>query len=278
MKKRILTVLLCACLLLIGIPRAEAAVKTLGDANCDGSVTVTDASLILRYTVKLAKISSQGLENADVNWDGSVNAADASAILRYAVKLANLPKSIDSTLLGYVQIGTKSKTSDWTSYAKAITQAIQALPTTDPYRAVLYKAAEYMGTAYASGTFDCSIFVRKAFHESGNSAKYPGGSTDSVIKTFLSKYPQRIHSVTAQSGTSAWKPDTTQWKPGYVLAYINPSTGKGSHISIYIGNINGKDFVMEAASNAGGAYIRELWWSTTDTGTYKLTYYMTPLD
>ena len=283
MKKRILVLLICACML-CAIPQAEAASAVLGDANCDGSVTVNDASLILRYIVKLAKLSSQGLTNADVNWDGSVNAADAAAILRYVVKLANLPTSIDQTLYQQVYDHTKYKDKngreyDWTAYAKAITQHIQSLPTSDPYRKVLYQGASILGATYGTGTgqVDCSIFVRRAYHESGYSSVYPGGSTTTVINTFKSKYPQRIHSVTAKSGVSPWAPDTSQWKPGYVLAYLN-SEGKGSHVSIYIGNINGKEFVMEAASSVNGAYIRELWWSTEATGTYQLTYYITPLD
>ncbi len=266
MKKRILTILFCALLLLLGMPHAEASSKVVGDANCDGSVTVLDASLILRYTVGLAKLSSQGLTNADANWDDKVNAADAAVILRYAVKLASLPKSVDEALDGKILIGTTGNTSDWSSYANAITQFIKALPTTNPYRAVLYKGADYLGEEYNKGTFDCSIFVRKAFHESGNSANYPSGSTQTVISTFKSKYPQKIHEMNGMS-------DASLLKPGYVLGYVD-SDGKGNHVSLYVGYINGKHFVMEASFSAGGAYIRELW----DWGDYHLKYYMTPLD
>ena len=59
----------------------------IGDANGDGAVDVTDASLILRYTVKLSWIENERLLAADVQTDGTVNAADAAAILRHLVGL-----------------------------------------------------------------------------------------------------------------------------------------------------------------------------------------------
>ena len=59
----------------------------IGDANGDGVVDVTDASLILRFTVKLSPIENERLLAADVQTDGTVNAADAAAILRHLVGL-----------------------------------------------------------------------------------------------------------------------------------------------------------------------------------------------
>ena len=59
-----------------------------GDANCDGSVDVADAVLIMRYTVSDtdAVISDQGVENGDVTGDGQTDATDAARILRYIAK------------------------------------------------------------------------------------------------------------------------------------------------------------------------------------------------
>ena len=66
---------------------ADAPEYLLGDANGDGEVDVTDASLILRFTVKLSPIENERLLAADVQTDGTVNAADAAAILRHIVGL-----------------------------------------------------------------------------------------------------------------------------------------------------------------------------------------------
>lgn len=64
----------------------------LGDANCDGSVDVSDAVLIARYTAQdaSANISNQGLTNADVDHNGSVSAEDLTMILRAIAKLITL--------------------------------------------------------------------------------------------------------------------------------------------------------------------------------------------
>ncbi len=59
----------------------------LGDANCDGSVTVSDARVTLRYAAGLEELSSLGLLAADVNYDGKVTVADARIILRVVAGL-----------------------------------------------------------------------------------------------------------------------------------------------------------------------------------------------
>ena len=65
----------------------EIAAILLGDANCDGSVTVEDASLILRSIVGLNSLSAEGARNANVDGDDDITAQDAVTILRYIVKL-----------------------------------------------------------------------------------------------------------------------------------------------------------------------------------------------
>ena len=300
MKKRILILLVCVSML-IGIPQAGAAVTVLGDANCDGEVTAADASLILRYIVRLSEISEQGLENADADKNGRVESADASAILRYLVRLAPLDletpdpsanptvrptasptatpepsatatPELDQTLLRLIKKGTVSNTSDWSEYAEDITRFIQSLPTSNPYRAILYQGATYMGMPYgtSSGHLDCSGFVRETYRACGyQSNVYPGGSSDSVIQWFLKNQKSRIHNASV-SGYIVY---TNGWKPGYVLGYVD-SEGKGNHVSIYLGCVDGIDFVMESATKAGGVCIRKVW--TTDT--WQLKYYINPLD
>ena len=56
-----------------------------GDVNLDGYVNAEDATLVLKHTVELIKLTGQGYINADVNGDGYINAKDATKILRIAV-------------------------------------------------------------------------------------------------------------------------------------------------------------------------------------------------
>ena len=58
-----------------------------GDANGSGTVTASDAALVLRYLVKLSDIPGKELLAADYSGDGTVNAEDAAMILRRVVGL-----------------------------------------------------------------------------------------------------------------------------------------------------------------------------------------------
>ena len=290
MKKRILTLLLCMCMLLC-IPRASASVTLLGDVDCDGEITVADASLLLRYLVRLADgISEQGLENADANSDGVLDAEDASLILRHLVKLIDLASltpeptataspsptptpsgELDQELLKQITLGCRigsNEWHDWTEYAEDITRFIQSMPTSDPYRQILYQGATHMGTAYA--TMDCSGFVRTVYREDcGYKKEYPSGGSDTVIQWFLTNQKDRIHNAIVDE----FGIDTTGWKPGYVLGYVD-AKGRGNHVSIYLGCVDGVHFVMESSTSRGGVCIRRVW--TNDT--WHLKYYINPLD
>lgn len=59
----------------------------LGDVNGDGSITASDAVLVLRYSLNLIGLSPEQLERADMNGDGNVNATDALVILRTAMHI-----------------------------------------------------------------------------------------------------------------------------------------------------------------------------------------------
>lgn len=60
-----------------------------GDANCDGSVTVADATLVLQVLGNADKysISEQGRENADVDGTAGLSAVDALKIQQYDAKV-----------------------------------------------------------------------------------------------------------------------------------------------------------------------------------------------
>ena len=63
-----------------------------GDANCDGSVDVADAVLVLRYISEdeTAGISDQGVKNGDADRNGQTDSDDASLILRFITKKITL--------------------------------------------------------------------------------------------------------------------------------------------------------------------------------------------
>ena len=71
----------------------ETEVIVLGDVNCDGNVSVTDARLALRQAVGLEEMSGARLAAAQLT-DGksAVSVGDARLILRAAVTLDD-PKS-----------------------------------------------------------------------------------------------------------------------------------------------------------------------------------------
>lgn len=58
-----------------------------GDADCDGRVSVSDASMLLRHLVGLSKLSKHGYLNARVSGEETLSAEDAALILRRIVKL-----------------------------------------------------------------------------------------------------------------------------------------------------------------------------------------------
>ncbi len=55
----------------------------LGDANCDGKVTMADVSALIAKVMNVESLSEQGMINADANQDGVVDILDAAAI--YAI-------------------------------------------------------------------------------------------------------------------------------------------------------------------------------------------------
>lgn len=64
---------------------AEKAEK--GDANCDGTISASDARYVLRCASDLEKIENDLMYTADVNEDGELTASDARRILRVSVEI-----------------------------------------------------------------------------------------------------------------------------------------------------------------------------------------------
>lgn len=67
------------------VPQPGPGEYEMGDVNMDGTVTATDALLVLRYSMDLSELSPEALELADMSGDGSINAMDALNILRASI-------------------------------------------------------------------------------------------------------------------------------------------------------------------------------------------------
>lgn len=67
--------------------RADSALAgytvVYGDTNLDGSVSIADLSLLMRYCNRLTNLQATQILNSDVNCDKKVNTADVSLMLRY---------------------------------------------------------------------------------------------------------------------------------------------------------------------------------------------------
>ncbi len=90
MKKRVLSVLLSALMLLSILPVTIASANIIGDVDGDGYIKAADARLALRASVGLEVFTAEQTAAADVDFDGVIKAADARMILRASVGLENL--------------------------------------------------------------------------------------------------------------------------------------------------------------------------------------------
>ena len=59
----------------------------LGDVNCDGVISIADATTLQKYLANIVDFNDEQLAVADTNGDGSVSIADATQIQRYLAQL-----------------------------------------------------------------------------------------------------------------------------------------------------------------------------------------------
>ena len=287
MKKRLIALLLCALLTVTPFaavaeseersnadekPNATANTPLAGDTNGDGKVSASDASLVLRYCVGLGYtwLTVSEKIRADVNRDYTVDASDAAAILRQVVGLSTLKalETLDQTL--YANLMKQNTVGDMTEW---ITYFIQRLPAGDR-RKVLYAGATYLGTPYGKkdGQLDCSAFCAAAYRDAGVSKDvYPQRSSQGTIDWYTNtQFPER-QKYFHRTDDGSWR----DWKPGDVLIYVNSSTGDGSHLALYVGEIGGVPYVMESRRNpVDGVRLGELMYSSSS---WNLVYYVDPL-
>lgn len=86
MKKVLLPVLMIIIAVLVMIPMFNASAernKILGDADGDGTVSITDVTAIQLHLADYEQITAENFRSADVDGNGKIEIADASAIQRY---------------------------------------------------------------------------------------------------------------------------------------------------------------------------------------------------
>lgn len=240
MKKRLAILLLCLGMLLFAGPTTSADEKDRlgGDANGDGWVTAIDAAYMLRYIVGLEDyMSLENMLSADVNANAEIDADDAAAVLRYVTDLAPLTQiSTDQTTLRLLKVQStlNDDANEW------VARIMHAMPS-GKRKTVVYTAARYLGVPYGTGQgqLDCSAYLRTAFENAGiPESVYPHTNSHGTLLWFRKNHPERLH----QTDPSCWK----DWKPGCVLIYVNPATNRGSHVALYVCEVDGQPIVMES--------------------------------
>ena len=90
MKKRVLSLLLTALLILSVFPLNIAFAAAIGDVDGNGKITAADARIALRASVGLENLTADQIKVADVDGKPGIAAADARLILRASVGLETL--------------------------------------------------------------------------------------------------------------------------------------------------------------------------------------------
>ena len=268
MKKRIFALLLCLCLTctVFSAVAADGTERLAGDANGDGTVTASDASLVLRYVVGLDDHLDVGdCLRADINGNAEVDADDAASILRYVAKIAPMTAvSTDAYTMSLLNVQSTigEERTEWSA------RCMKAMPS-GRRKNVLYTAAMYLGTPYGTGDgqLDCSAYLRTAFQNAGiPETVYPHTNSNGTLVWFRNYHPEKLH----ETDPDSWR----DWKPGCVLIYINPATKRGSHVALYVCEAGGKPIVMESRrEDCDGVRIGVL---MKDETKCVLTYYADP--
>lgn len=125
MLKRFISASIAMCFIVVMMSSAFASEQTfenkisdycasLGDADDNGAIGVSDARRALRFAVKIEIPTPEEKRRADIDGNGIVSVSDARAILRYAVNISGfeIPKTIASkndVVLYYVTLANRVK-------------------------------------------------------------------------------------------------------------------------------------------------------------------------
>lgn len=135
MKKRSLKMFLSMIsVFIISIVLMISASAALGDLNNDGSISASDARLILRISAKLETVTDEIISLADINSDGKVSSADARIALRVSAKIERIETYIPADINAEI---TYSITDDGFFIGGESTATISITPDADCSGAVV---------------------------------------------------------------------------------------------------------------------------------------------
>lgn len=115
MKKALIVVLVVSVAVLALIPMFGASadrVQLRGDADGDGSITISDVTAIQIHLAKYESLSAQNMRAADVNGNGIVDINDASAIQFFLAEYDD-PYGIGSALEVHESTAQTSTTKNY---------------------------------------------------------------------------------------------------------------------------------------------------------------------
>ncbi|MBQ8209834.1 MAG: dockerin type I repeat-containing protein [Clostridia bacterium] len=98
--KKIISLLLCLCFALTPVCAYAAqfpdeTLIMMGDVNCDGEITASDARTALRISADLEEQSDLDMLSIDTDANGEITAADARNILRKSASLSEFSAGFD---------------------------------------------------------------------------------------------------------------------------------------------------------------------------------------
>lgn len=110
-----------------------SAAPALGDVDCNGKVTASDARMILRHSAKLENLSDSVIPVADADGNGKVSATDARLVLRFASKLISTMGGEDK-YAEFIKSNESSDTSPTTKKTDSSDLSTRPVtrPTTEP--------------------------------------------------------------------------------------------------------------------------------------------------
>jgi uncharacterized protein YkwD len=157
---------------------ALAGTGLRGDADQSGKINISDATLVLRASVGLVKLTEAQKLLADANNDGRVNAADATVILRRAVGLVSDLGNVDLPSKVKVYVKNNETVLAWPKTGKSVV----GLEFTQG--ATVYKTAEAIEPIDADNE---GFVIVKDLNHSVDDQLYGNGYTD--FKDFKAGQP-----------------------------------------------------------------------------------------
>lgn len=208
------------------VTQPPAAEIMLGDANCDGEVSVADATLILQYlgNKDKYKLSAVGMINADVTGNGDgVSALDALFIQRVDAGAEELPVYVPPvTTTAVITAETVMTTADPRYFAVDQTWVNGVAETVNAgfTKTEAASAGENIGYVNLDNELDSNITFSVNVPENGNYMTHirfaNGSANDRKMKVYVNGNTTNYW-VQSFTGTGAW----TEWTEFGIVLPLN---------------------------------------------------------